>query len=1293
VRDTLESRLSFSVMLALSVYVFLFVPQITNLWKQLPPWGEWWARYVLYLVPLLAFYLGSVFVVLGGPVPLPPPLPLWGWARDFFTRVAEGVSAAWRFLLRLATKHRAIRWAVVASFVGCLVVFALVWFLAVVAPQWVAGSLLSLTTAPHEGGRPLTRWERARRRAARFLSKRTNGALALVVGLVALGTGAVSDSSFPYPLAGAFCHSLGLLLAATGVWLLSGCDEPPAEGAGQVGRGRFGWAGLLLAGLGALGVGLVLRWVDFHTSPIDTGLDWQWRGLLLYLIGSLCRGLGAVLTGLGLYLLLDDLAAARTRQRRGAWVRRAGLVLLVGGWFWPGPPAALWVRPLCYGLGVGLFGIGVGLLYQGAEPGRAADGTPSGRWYVGRLLGWLLLTTAFGEALWAAAASDWLGRYFSYRLYSIWAVVQALTFLVLLGLLIDRLRELYTSWPIRQIAAAALVIGLWGFTRWETLAPNEAEAQLTHDQLAAARQADEQAAKNPKAAEERANHWFQQFQARVESIPEGEGPVVLVAASGGGSRAAIFTGLALDALRRTPLDPTLDLGPPGGRRTWADNVVLVSSVSGGSLATAWYVHRLGPAPDGRPFVALRDSGPVAELHNTTGPELLSHLSTLAAHELTDYPTKLRDDLVAKLAANPADQPSVDHELAVRLGKVGVLLETDPPGLRAADPEELYRAYEGLLRARAELLAKRGAGRNDRDAPAKAAGPTYLRNADVDEVYLDTLTQLIARLRSDALARQFQVWKAPPKQEAVAKAWVFQSQLFDEMCLDFMAPLLRGTLSPTLDRGDALARFWTHRFRWYNATNVNGYASPVGGWNYRPQQPLVLFNTCDVADGSRLVVGFPAVPDDFWAAASDDRKATHSRPKPINEVAPNFRVSLARAVRLSSNFPFGLRVSEVKRTRATAGDSRRHVHMLDGGVIDNTGLDTIYELFKALQWHARSAESPYGAKARATLAALRKRGVVILEVDSGAKPSPRTPPWWDPLGGPREPLQALENASYTNAEVVKQFYVKEVRDLLSRNLQALQELGPEVNTSLAVFNEQLAGTTTVHLVFQCNHYLPGQDLQDEEVMTAWALGPYDKAQIVQRFLIQMEVWDRHRRDAYRDVRHYLDQFAAVEALARKTVLLDLVPTLVKQYDQLGRDVRDGKDPKEIRQRKELLDRRLAHVQEEVTRAADKEVNRDWEELQRRAKRAQEQLAQGPPPKPVRWTNLSLPELVQMGAENVGPWAADVRADAAAQQSRKNANRQLLEQLKVQTGGTRRDPQWKYDLSTQRTKAMLESRVPR
>jgi hypothetical protein len=360
-------------------------------------------------------------------------------------------------------------------------------------------------------------------------------------------------------------------------------------------------------------------------------------------------------------------------------------------------------------------------------------------------------------------------------------------------------------------------------------------------------------------------------------------------------------------------------------------------------------------------------------------------------------------------------------------------------------------------------------------------------------------------------------------------------------------------------------------------------------------------------------------------------------------------------------------------------------MLDGGVVDNTGLDTIYELFQALEWHAASADSPYRADAREVLEGLRRRGVVLLEVDAGAKPSETTPSRFDPLGGPREPLQGLDNASYTNAEVVKQFYVRELRATLARNLNALKEVVPDVPVSLAAFNEELAPkATAVHLVFQCNDYLPGQEVQAPEVMTAWALGPRDKAQVVQRFLIELELWNQHRRGACKDVRNNLAEFAAVEGRARKKVVLDLITALLGRCEGLEQDVWAGKDRGPLQERAERLSEDCGRVKAEVDRAADAEVSAAWERLRARSERAARRVLRPP----TRWVNAgSAADAAAALAEHVAASVGDHLDDAEVQAARARYGQRLAEQRQAAPAAV--DPQWKYDLSTQRSKVLLES----
>src|SRR5262249_55241574 len=151
-----------------------------------------------------------------------------------------------------------------------------------------------------------------------------------------------------------------------------------------------------------------------------------------------------------------------------------------------------------------------------------------------------------------------------------------------------------------------------------------------------------------------------------------------------------------------------------------------------------------------------------------------------------------------------------------------------------------------------------------------------------------------------------------------------------------------------DRGNALARFWTHRFRWTNCTNFSGYHGPLSCWNYGaecggPERPAVVFNAVDVARGSRLAVGFPPLPADLWDGVYK-HGVTREAPRALN-----YPVSLARAVRMSSNFPFGFRPLRFQVPKSWDRDQR--IHVVDGGVVDNTGLDTIYELLLAVEYHA------------------------------------------------------------------------------------------------------------------------------------------------------------------------------------------------------------------------------------------------------------------------------------------------------------------------------------------------------
>ncbi len=608
----------------------------------------------------------------------------------------------------------------------------------------------------------------------------------------------------------------------------------------------------------------------------------------------------------------------------------------------------------------------------------------------------------------------------------------------------------------------------------------------------------------------RNKEWFDRFLQRIREVKEG--PVVIVAASGGGSRAAIFTALVYETLSQTPIHPRN--GSANEPRMWTDNIALISSVSGGSLATAYFVRNRGCGKQPR-FTKLR---------NTTPDELNARLKGRAEQMLLELPKHQAMDFNQEYFPDYNDNWSVEKKLAYITGR-----------------------YPTLLTARTQRMKDRKRYKAERDkekdklnhAPhPDEAGPLRKSLQEKERMLADAedgigvLEQFLSMVQAYDFVRRLPDDTVPVEQPLLTtEQWkefhrVLESTMFDEMCLDFMAPLMRGALSPLiLDRGDSLARFWTNRFDWYDCTNFDGFAECKYD---ETLHPLVIFNASDVAQGTRLAIGFPTLPSNLWEPVYDASKSTRARPITLSEWGPNYKVSLARAVRMSSNFPFGFRAMELSAQDSRGNLTVKH-HVLDGGIVDNTGLDTIYELFQALEWYATKNErechsekiapedlSYYTKQAKTILQELRQRGVVILEIDAGAKPDERITGRLNLFAGLTEPIQALNNAAYMGADQDKALYIQELRRILNRNLLELAGDDPRKEVSLAWYNDNRPATT-LHVALECNHYTPGETQPNPEVMTAWALGPKDKAEVVHRFLMELAWW-KMREPAVEDDLH-------------------------------------------------------------------------------------------------------------------------------------------------------------------------------
>jgi len=184
---------------------------------------------------------------------------------------------------------------------------------------------------------------------------------------------------------------------------------------------------------------------------------------------------------------------------------------------------------------------------------------------------------------WALGEALWLLPFFTDGAidtgpYCLWGV-GFLIFLSAVGGRIVDAADIRSPLPLKVMAASVLVI-FFGITGNDSLGSAGGGVAAEADQGVGDR-------------------WYDAMLQRIEAMP-GKGPVVLVAASGGGSRAALFAALAYEAMEALPLDPNDPQSPTVG-----SHIVAISSVSGGSLASAWYQHA---RKDGEPLPRLHTRG-------------------------------------------------------------------------------------------------------------------------------------------------------------------------------------------------------------------------------------------------------------------------------------------------------------------------------------------------------------------------------------------------------------------------------------------------------------------------------------------------------------------------------------------------------------------------------------------------------------------------------------------------------------------------------------------------------------
>jgi hypothetical protein len=594
-----------------------------------------------------------------------------------------------------------------------------------------------------------------------------------------------------------------------------------------------------------------------------------------------------------------------------------------------------------------------------------------------RVLTTLLALNLLGEMIWRLALT---GPPFSPRIYTLWAILHTAFCVLLFARVVDYWNDYSEAW-IRRFALVFVIVAAG------RMPPTEVGEVADFAKLRTRGDAPQSEAIDP---------WLAHLKARLDAIPHDGMPIVLIAASGGGSRAALFTSLVYEYLAQTPIavsSPTE--GFPDSFRV-DQHVLLISSVSGGTLASACYVDR-------------------------------------------EY-TKKRS------AANGRQKT--------------------PRNFMRKEIVDLLRDEKNL----ADL----------QDIPW--CGAEVKRPDANGRSYYDYVLETV-------------------KSDDPAALWFLDRIFVDDMCTDFMAPLLRGVLHMPIGRGQAVSRFWESRFG-LSETNIGWRSAATasvadGGWEQWP--PLLLANVSEVSRGTRLIVGFPPLPPALIGVDSD---SLHDARGWIN-LDPRgdqfVELRLSEAVRLSANFPWGFPVARVGLTPA---EDEPPVHLLDGGLVDNTGIDAIRTVFQRLhEWadpksEAGKTNSPRQKELQRVFEELQKRGVLLVEIDSGAKP--QRPGWVASLlSGILEPVGALQNAAYASATAAVDTHLHYLDDFLPATLreqfERVSERVPSPEWADLEKLDEIPGIKRVTIT--CNH--------QDNVMTAWALGPNDKAKIFLRFLAGRE----------------------------------------------------------------------------------------------------------------------------------------------------------------------------------------------
>ncbi len=320
-------------------------------------------------------------------------------------------------------------------------------------------------------------------------------------------------------------------------------------------------------------------------------------------------------------------------------------------------------------------------------------------------------------------------------------------------------------------------------------------------------------------------------------------------------------------------------------------------------------------------------------------------------------------------------------------------------------------------------------------------------------------------------------------------------------------------------------------------------------------------------GTRLVAGFPQLPPGLIGIRADaptgDEAARFSvaDAASLTDIDPFLTVDVEEAVRMSANFPWGFDLPTV----GIEGRGRA-VRVVDGGVLDNTGIDTIYQLLLGLERISDERQSAglrpsLRTRATALMDELASRGVVLLEIDSGAKPE-QPGMVTKALSNVLLPVHSLSMSGFVRASETTSSYIEVMEQLLTRHAaRRLRAARPDSEREDRLPDGALVGRRFDHVVYVLN---------TEGLMTSWGLAPTQKGELVARFLAE----DASQRLALRDAIEAIEGANQAACLLARTraggpVLTRLFTGIYDEWDDLGRLERATMDD-EDEQRRQTYD---------------------------------------------------------------------------------------------------------------------------